>query len=316
MTMRLHEAQNPGMTHSGVLLQGEGLISASEATIGEMEASPRQSAGDMDPTTAAAGASRFRVLAAGAEPAEGGPDDAAYRRAAASFRRILESDERMRKMTMSTDESNDELIGMARSMFNGLQALAIDRGLLDPRQADWQPEGGAASTSAPSRQRRQAGTPAAAGKPRKPKPQQRRGDIRLICIDMDGACGRVATRNMHAAGSAGTQGAAHRDLMCPAAYFADASITKMCVPGTDRDHGCCAGTLLDSSSKVLPSSVAALKAALARGVTVCLATGKARPAAVAATQAVGLAGAQHTPGTLCADRVAGAGAVLGSCRPR
>lgn len=51
------------------------------------------------------------------------------------------------------------------------------------------------------------------------------------------------------------------------------------------------GTLLDSSSKVLPSSVAAIRAALERGVTVCLATGKARPAAMKAMEAVGLAGA-------------------------
>ncbi|KAL4430812.1 hypothetical protein ABPG75_006068 [Micractinium tetrahymenae] len=50
------------------------------------------------------------------------------------------------------------------------------------------------------------------------------------------------------------------------------------------------GTLLDSRSRVLPSSVSAIKAALARGVTVFLATGKARPAAIKAMQAVGLAG--------------------------
>ena len=50
------------------------------------------------------------------------------------------------------------------------------------------------------------------------------------------------------------------------------------------------GTLLDSSSRVLPSSVAAIQAALAAGVTVFLATGKARPAAIRAMQAVGLAG--------------------------
>ncbi|KAL4419005.1 hypothetical protein ABPG77_000870 [Micractinium sp. CCAP 211/92] len=50
------------------------------------------------------------------------------------------------------------------------------------------------------------------------------------------------------------------------------------------------GTLLDSRSRVLPSSVAAIKAALARGVTVFLATGKARPAAIKAMEAVGLAG--------------------------
>lgn len=50
------------------------------------------------------------------------------------------------------------------------------------------------------------------------------------------------------------------------------------------------GTLLDSSSKVLPSSVEAIKAAIAAGTRVCLATGKARPAAVTAMTRVGLAG--------------------------
>lgn len=50
------------------------------------------------------------------------------------------------------------------------------------------------------------------------------------------------------------------------------------------------GTLLDSRSRVLPSTVDALRAALARGVTVVLATGKARPAAIAAMETVGLAG--------------------------
>lgn len=50
------------------------------------------------------------------------------------------------------------------------------------------------------------------------------------------------------------------------------------------------GTLLDSQSKVLPSSVEAIKEAIARGVTVMPATGKARPAAITALQAVGLAG--------------------------
>ena len=53
------------------------------------------------------------------------------------------------------------------------------------------------------------------------------------------------------------------------------------------------GTLLDSASRVLPSSVAALRAALAQGVRVCLATGKARPAAMAAMRTVGLTGARH-----------------------
>ena len=51
-----------------------------------------------------------------------------------------------------------------------------------------------------------------------------------------------------------------------------------------------AGTLLDSQSKILPSSVSALRAALEEGVMVCLATGKARPAAISALQSVGLAG--------------------------
>ena len=61
------------------------------------------------------------------------------------------------------------------------------------------------------------------------------------------------------------------------------------------------GTLLDSRSRVLPSSVEAIKAALARGVRVVLATGKARPAAIAACEAAGLAGdallvSRRTPG--------------------
>jgi hydroxymethylpyrimidine pyrophosphatase-like HAD family hydrolase len=50
------------------------------------------------------------------------------------------------------------------------------------------------------------------------------------------------------------------------------------------------GTLLDSRSRILPSSAAAIRAALAKGVTVVLATGKARPAAVAACAVAGLAG--------------------------
>jgi hypothetical protein len=50
------------------------------------------------------------------------------------------------------------------------------------------------------------------------------------------------------------------------------------------------GTLLDSQSRVLPSSVKVLKAAIAAGVRVCLATGKARPAAMSALARVGLTG--------------------------
>lgn len=56
------------------------------------------------------------------------------------------------------------------------------------------------------------------------------------------------------------------------------------------------GTLLDSNSRVLPSSAAALREVLAAGVTVMLATGKARPAAIAALTAAGLAGTLH-PGS-------------------
>jgi len=61
------------------------------------------------------------------------------------------------------------------------------------------------------------------------------------------------------------------------------------------------GTLLDSSSSVLPSSVDAIRMAMDRGVKVILATGKARPAAVKAMEKVGLAGdglvvGQKTPG--------------------
>ncbi|GFR40335.1 hypothetical protein Agub_g877, partial [Astrephomene gubernaculifera] len=49
------------------------------------------------------------------------------------------------------------------------------------------------------------------------------------------------------------------------------------------------GTLLDRRSRILPSSVAAIRAAAAAGVTVVAATGKARPAALAAAAAAGLA---------------------------
>ncbi|KAG2488445.1 hypothetical protein HYH03_012952 [Edaphochlamys debaryana] len=49
------------------------------------------------------------------------------------------------------------------------------------------------------------------------------------------------------------------------------------------------GTLLNSRSRMLPCSVAAIRAAAAAGVTVVAATGKARPAALAAAAAAGLA---------------------------
>lgn len=50
------------------------------------------------------------------------------------------------------------------------------------------------------------------------------------------------------------------------------------------------GTLLNSKSEVLPSSVEAIREAISKGVTVMLATGKARPAAVAALRKVSLVG--------------------------
>lgn len=61
------------------------------------------------------------------------------------------------------------------------------------------------------------------------------------------------------------------------------------------------GTLLDSNSQCLPSSVQAIRLALDRGVRVILATGKARPAAIKAMEKVGLAGddlvvSSRTPG--------------------
>lgn len=50
------------------------------------------------------------------------------------------------------------------------------------------------------------------------------------------------------------------------------------------------GTLLNSKSRVTASTAAALQAAKARGVTIVIATGKARPAALSALEPVGLLG--------------------------
>lgn len=50
------------------------------------------------------------------------------------------------------------------------------------------------------------------------------------------------------------------------------------------------GTLLDSSSNITPQSAAVIKAAAAAGVQVILATGKARPAAIAAARKAQLEG--------------------------
>lgn len=53
------------------------------------------------------------------------------------------------------------------------------------------------------------------------------------------------------------------------------------------------GTLLNSQSQILPSSKEAILAAISKGIKVTLATGKARPAALAACKKVGLAGQDH-----------------------
>jgi hydroxymethylpyrimidine pyrophosphatase-like HAD family hydrolase len=50
------------------------------------------------------------------------------------------------------------------------------------------------------------------------------------------------------------------------------------------------GTLLDSSSNIRPESAKVIKAAAASGVQVILATGKARPAAIAAARKAHLEG--------------------------
>lgn len=50
------------------------------------------------------------------------------------------------------------------------------------------------------------------------------------------------------------------------------------------------GTLLDARSRIRPDSAAVIKAAAALGVQVVLATGKARPAAIAACREAGLEG--------------------------
>lgn len=50
------------------------------------------------------------------------------------------------------------------------------------------------------------------------------------------------------------------------------------------------GTLLDSSSNITPESAKVIRAAAAAGVNVILATGKARPAAIAAARKAKLEG--------------------------
>lgn len=50
------------------------------------------------------------------------------------------------------------------------------------------------------------------------------------------------------------------------------------------------GTLLNSSSSIPPAAASAIRAACSRGVRVIIATGKARPGALAAVRAAGLEG--------------------------
>jgi hypothetical protein len=106
-------------------------------------------------------------------------------------------------------------------------------------------------------------------------------DIRLVALDMDGAL-------------------PHPDLLWRHEQLRFQSRTpprmrpkrvQRAVGLADGRCGVHPGTLLDSNSRVLPSSAEALRAALAAGVTVVLATGKARPAAMAALSEVGLTGA-------------------------
>lgn len=144
-----------------------------------------------------------------------------------------------------------------------------------------EPEGGA-STSAPA-----AGEQATAGADDFIRRWRTRAEAQLLALDM------VRRRWAKCCGC--RLPAAHPGWACslhPAcllhAQCACAPIPRpflpVCAPPLQD------GTLLDSRSRVLPSSVAAIKAALARGVTVFLATGKARPAAIKAMEAVGLAG--------------------------
>jgi hypothetical protein len=63
------------------------------------------------------------------------------------------------------------------------------------------------------------------------------------------------------------------------------------------------GTLLNSESRISMRTAFAVKSALARGdLSLVLATGKARPAAIAACKEVGLAGAGPLPITFVFNR--------------
>lgn len=114
--------------------------------------------------------------------------------------------------------------------------------------------------------------------------------LRALGWAQDGLIG-AASGGLHGEGEVGSSSESSSTTVVTAGASSSSSSTRrramsdIRLLALDMD-----GTLLDSNSKILPSSVEALKAALARGVMVMLATGKARPAAIKAMQAVGLAG--------------------------
>ena len=133
--------------------------------------------------------------------------------------------------------------------------------------------------------------------------------IKLICIDMDGEsiCNPDSYFSLQGSRFQLAEGRLKRPAVDDCRSECEGLVAVRLVNADAQDVGfgmavrwfcppdfsliLCAGTLLDSQSKILPSSVTAIKAALDQGVLVCLATGKARPAAISALQSVGLAGA-------------------------
>ena len=192
---RLTPSEVPCMwiiTHACASLQGEGLISASEAVTHDAEAPAAQGHASMDPA-GAAGMSRFRVLAAGIRPDEQGPKKAARSRESTRLDDDTESWQGIIDAMLSMQSQAFEHMRALESRIEHIRGLESRMQAVESRMAALQPHssGGSASTSAPSSQRSQpsAGsqTPAATGQLRRAKPHHRR-DIRLICIDMDGAC--------------------------------------------------------------------------------------------------------------------------------
>ncbi|GLI70135.1 hypothetical protein VaNZ11_014943 [Volvox africanus] len=101
----------------------------------------------------------------------------------------------------------------------------------------------------------------------------------------DGADGDGVTSTSAAATAAG--GTASAAFVATAGYGTQRPrhrTREVAIVALDLD-----GTLLDSRSRILPSSAAAIRAAADAGVIVVAATGKARPAALAAAASAGLA---------------------------